>query len=691
MSHILEYNEIIEDLKKQFLQEFKSHIQQPQQYIKRNKIINIKSFIKKIKSSFLNLMFNNNKYYVIDYCTDSINNLLLLRNPKYIIIYYNDEYHKNIIDNIPKIEYLTNINNYNIKLTLQNNIIIYDNHHYKLNANNNNIYIYKNIDAIKQPVNKPAELTVKKQFDRQTFKIENSKIKTCITNILGYDPTVKQQPGVAGQQPPRQPGVAGQQPPRQPGVAGQPAAVTGQQQPAAVAGQQPPRQPGVAGQQPPRQPAAVAGRQQQPAVAGQQQPATVAGQQPPRQPAAVAGRQQQPAVAGQQQPATGQQPAAIAGQQQLSPIPASPSVPQASGPSGSSGSFGSSELFSTAPIAPMAPVARSRRQQPTQIDYLKEIKKLYSYYDNQDLGKLDEMILKKIYDFECPKINLHFENNSCYLDSVIVALFNSNNSTIIDIITKAPIKNYNNDGLNRRAEIIRSNLLSLHKNIFKDVTNFGANTCTTLRTEFKSYYDIYRSTVFGSRAEDIDWLSSQNDFSEFFNMLNIVFEIPENVKYSVNKRIENRIFFDINNDIDLFERDIKISDYYPRYTKEFTIETTNQTERQIIEYISAPLLLIQIKRQKDGAGKILTPVIPVEIIKLKNNNLYLNSIIIHFGQDNAGHYICLFECKGVWYEYNDMRGNSEIFGNGTFNEILSNDEYLSNIVGLLYYSLVHNP
>jgi hypothetical protein len=174
-------------------------------------------------------------------------------------------------------------------------------------------------------------------------------------------------------------------------------------------------------------------------------------------------------------------------------------------------------------------------------------------------------------------------------------------------------------------------------------------------------------------------------------MLDIVFQIPENVKYSVNRRIENRIFFDINNDIDLFEPKIRISDYYPTYTKEFTIEETNQTEKQIIEYISAPLLLIQIKRQKAGPGKMETPVIPVQIIKLKDNNLYLNSIIIHFGEDNAGHYICLFECKGVWYEYDDMRGSSEIFGNGTFNEILSNDEYLSNIVGLLYYSLVHNP
>jgi hypothetical protein len=174
-------------------------------------------------------------------------------------------------------------------------------------------------------------------------------------------------------------------------------------------------------------------------------------------------------------------------------------------------------------------------------------------------------------------------------------------------------------------------------------------------------------------------------------MLDIVFQIPENVKYSVNRRIENRIFFDVNNDIDLFAPEIKISDYYPGYTKEFIIDETNQTGRQIIEYISAPLLLIQIKRQKEGAGKMRTPVIPVEIIKLKDNNLYLNSIIIHFGQDNAGHYICLFECKGVWYEYNDMSGHSEIFGNGTFNEILSNNEYLENIVGLLYYSLVHNP
>ena len=49
-------------------------------------------------------------------------------------------------------------------------------------------------------------------------------------------------------------------------------------------------------------------------------------------------------------------------------------------------------------------------------------------------------------------------------------------------------------------------------------------------------------------------------------------------------------------------------------------------------------------------------IIPPLKLKLKENNLYLNSIIIHYGFDyNQGHYICLYECKGIWYKFDDMK------------------------------------
>jgi hypothetical protein len=171
-------------------------------------------------------------------------------------------------------------------------------------------------------------------------------------------------------------------------------------------------------------------------------------------------------------------------------------------------------------------------------------------------------------------------------------------------------------------------------------------------------------------------------------MLDIVFAIPETVVYSINRYQETRIFFDVNNDIDIYAPVIKISDYYPKYTKMVDLDNTGVIRQENIEYISAPLLLIQIKRNQFGVGKMQTPVIPAQMIKLRQNNLYLNSIIIHYGDDNAGHYISLFECKGVWYKYDDLKGHSVKIGNGTFDEVISNTKYIDNIVGLLYYSIV---
>ena len=47
--------------------------------------------------------------------------------------------------------------------------------------------------------------------------------------------------------------------------------------------------------------------------------------------------------------------------------------------------------------------------------------------------------------------------------------------------------------------------------------------------------------------------------------------------------------------------------------------------------------------------------------------------------------ICLFECKGIWYKYNDITTTSNTVEEiGNFKKILENDEYTKNITGLFY-------
>ena len=79
-------------------------------------------------------------------------------------------------------------------------------------------------------------------------------------------------------------------------------------------------------------------------------------------------------------------------------------------------------------------------------------------------------------------------------------------------------------------------------------------------------------------------------------------------------------------------------------------------------------------------------IIPPKILKLPNNsfNLHLTSIIIHYGNFQTGHYICLYNLNGsgMWFEYDDLKNKSLYIGN--LSKVIKNENYISNIVGLIY-------
>jgi len=279
---------------------------------------------------------------------------------------------------------------------------------------------------------------------------------------------------------------------------------------------------------------------------------------------------------------------------------------------------------------------------------------------------------------------LHYENNSCFLDSLFVALFNSKNSFVEEFLLNSPlnrIENKNDEMLIALGNQIRGEMKILNTRINSSIIT---NTCTSLRVVFKKYYDRYKSKI-NRNYHKIEWLNSQNDFSEVIQLLDLIFSYDPILKISMNKRIETRSFFDINNNIDLYNNDIVyIKDYYPKYTN--TIELENgKIRKETIEYLAAPILLIQINRIIDYI-KTDTIIIPEIKLKLKQNDLYLNSIIIHYGNQTGGHYICLYECKSVWYEFDDMRGKSIVIEGG-FDAIINNNKYTRNIVGLFYISI----
>ncbi len=127
----------------------------------------------------------------------------------------------------------------------------------------------------------------------------------------------------------------------------------------------------------------------------------------------------------------------------------------------------------------------------TKKDYISLIKKKYPYYVYLDKYSLQQ--LKYIYNRKCNNIDIYYDGkNSCYIDSLMVALFNKKNVNIEELLFNADVKNYNNDSLTKLGTNIKKELLKLYKKIsFQDV-NEDINKCTNLRKLFQEYFKIYK-------------------------------------------------------------------------------------------------------------------------------------------------------------------------------------------------------
>jgi hypothetical protein len=323
----------------------------------------------------------------------------------------------------------------------------------------------------------------------------------------------------------------------------------------------------------------------------------------------------------------------------------------------------------------------------TKEDYIKLIKKQYPYYVYLNKYTLDE--LKKIHNRVCNNIFITYDNNSCYLDSLFVSLFNTKNDIIKKIILESPLKYYDKcPKLLNYGSDIRDELLKIYDTISLQKKNSQIEKCTNFRLLLQRYYNAYRKYV-NKKYDKIEWTYTQNDYADILSFLAIIFDIPNILKCKLNDRIELKYFVDLFPLDELLITDtIYIKDFYPKYEKTFESLNENGVVEYFtkkVEYIETPFLFILFNRLL-LSEKITTKIIPSLKIKLTQNkyNLYLNSIMIHHGKLGAeGHYTCLYECKGIWYEYDDLNINNQIII-GKFDDIIKNEYYIENISGLFY-------
>lgn len=330
-------------------------------------------------------------------------------------------------------------------------------------------------------------------------------------------------------------------------------------------------------------------------------------------------------------------------------------------------------------------------------DYEKQVK---LYHGISDFFKTSE----RSSDYETPIRRtkkqtpkyLNWEQNSCYIDSLFVALFHNKSKFIEKEILNAPLNNYNNDKLDKLGELIRLELIRIYKLIAGLTNHFTENNCSMLRKYLNKYYKELISINPNVKiiGRNDNWTSSQNDPFDIFELLTYIFKFKNTTKLVIGNNQPN--YTNIINSVSvdsIFTDKLYIKSIYPHYETTYQLDRSNyyidkhgnkvSSYKTKIEILKAPMIFIRIPRNMVDF-KIETPVIPTASLKLAENEnlLYLNSIIIHYGDNNSGHYISLIKKDDYWYEYDDLSPKLKKIGN--LENIIKKENYVSNIVGLIY-------
>ena len=352
-------------------------------------------------------------------------------------------------------------------------------------------------------------------------------------------------------------------------------------------------------------------------------------------------------------------------------------------------------------------------------ELIEKVKELYPYY--KSLQKMSIAELQEIYNRNCNTFLLRNDNyNSCYLDSLIVALFHEKNKYLYNLFFKSKLHKFEDEKLNNLANQIRDELLNIYTTIFND-QNEKIMVCRNLRKLFQMFSKRNNTNT------DLKWRTEQLEPMDVINILNYIFIFKKNTKINIKRYGSNKKSKIINfKKINLISDKNLLNDFYSIVsidnllsTDKFelkklypkTIEDTifdkdniwkpysssskkdNVFIRKIDKktYLSSKFLFIHINRGlkigDEYPEKIKTPVIPP--LKIKMNayevNIYLKSIIVHHGEFGGGHYTTLFNCKGVWYSYDDLSSKIKLIG--TFEDVCNykNGYNLENCTNVLYY------
>lgn len=236
------------------------------------------------------------------------------------------------------------------------------------------------------------------------------------------------------------------------------------------------------------------------------------------------------------------------------------------------------------------------------------------------------------------KVRIAYEKNSCYIDTVITALFHRPQLWLENMIM-------DESGDSR----IKKELKSLIKNVQEISKNEvqAPKSCSQLRKLFANYDEEY------NEEHNLEWLKTQHDPVDVLHMLMHVFNFSDDMSLLYKgpsvKRASTIMsaFTGYSIPVSYVKKKASWKDVFPSIVDD---ESGTKTT-----FKDAPFAYIQVHRNWMDTEKVREPLKPALSIPVKKGQLHLHSIIVHLGSTpTSGHYVAfLKEPSGSWMYYDD--------------------------------------
>jgi len=309
------------------------------------------------------------------------------------------------------------------------------------------------------------------------------------------------------------------------------------------------------------------------------------------------------------------------------------------------------------------------------------------------LSKLKKEISSADQSFSCDKLRvLAWEGNSCYMDSILFALFATPNPSL-EKITLFQRYLQSMDGLcgDRSKEVydafkkelmeivlsMRSSMRSLKAcrgvrrflrkystcslmEISPNFSNSGQHEAFEFLQFILSVFGIGRRQVGAKivyrKRYGVVLPARKTVWKEWFSREDKLYSLVHRVPYSEFKAHRNLGSY----------LHYRIKDYSLNMQQTFWQgEAVNSFEEQVIVQKFANVLILSLEREDPSTGIVNHEgvQIPLTLTDCEGKTVHLDAIVVHLGTtDKNGHYVCFKKCDKQWILMDDLQSSLQVYG-----------------------------